>query len=222
MEASREDHLTEQLSKGERSRQRLLDSARRVFESDGYAEARISDIATDAGMAVGSFYTYFESKEEIFFELAKQVFQGMFPGSHGRSSRAESDIPEPLTERDAFESIARTNRHFVEFYRVNRLINATFESAATYVPEIKSFRTEIRHASVTRATASIMNLQKNGLVDSRLDPGITAAILVSMVSNFVYFYFVFDESFSIDLAVDHLNMIWARALGLSVPDTELA
>ena len=51
--------------KGERTRARLIDAAREVFERDGFLTARIADIASTAGLSQGSFYHYFESKEDF-------------------------------------------------------------------------------------------------------------------------------------------------------------
>ena len=56
--------------KGIETRARLVDAAKHVFEDDGFLEARISDIAERAGLSHGSFYHYFESKEEVFLEVA--------------------------------------------------------------------------------------------------------------------------------------------------------
>ena len=56
--------------KGEQSRARLIESARTVFENHGFLTARIADIAAAAGMSQGSFYHYFDSKEQIFREVA--------------------------------------------------------------------------------------------------------------------------------------------------------
>src|SRR3954470_9419904 len=57
--------------KGAQTRARLLEAAREVFERDGFLTSRISDIAATAGLAQGSFYHYFESKEQIFREVAQ-------------------------------------------------------------------------------------------------------------------------------------------------------
>jgi AcrR family transcriptional regulator len=43
----------------------ILDAAERVFATTGLADAKITDIAREAGMAVGTLYNYFEGKEEI-------------------------------------------------------------------------------------------------------------------------------------------------------------
>ena len=72
-QAEREKVNGPRSSKGLRARARLLDGAKQVFEENGFLEARISDIAERAGLSHGSFYHYFESKEEIFREVAATV-----------------------------------------------------------------------------------------------------------------------------------------------------
>ena len=57
----------------EHVRQRLLDAARAVVMRDGPEAATTRAILAEAGMATGSLYTYFSSKEELFAELAEQI-----------------------------------------------------------------------------------------------------------------------------------------------------
>jgi AcrR family transcriptional regulator len=49
-----------------RTRQALLDAARRRFARDGYAPTTVRDIANDAGVNVALISRYFESKEGLF------------------------------------------------------------------------------------------------------------------------------------------------------------
>lgn len=53
----------------DRRRRELLDVALKVFSERGYHETRISDLIEAAGVARGTFYLYFESKNAIFHEL---------------------------------------------------------------------------------------------------------------------------------------------------------
>ena len=55
------DELTR---RGERTRAKLVEAARVGFERDGFAAARITEIAARARSAVGSFYTYFTTKAD--------------------------------------------------------------------------------------------------------------------------------------------------------------
>lgn len=54
--------------------QRLMDSGREIFARYGVRKTTIDDLTKAAGIAKGSFYTFFESKEDLFFSiLTKEV-----------------------------------------------------------------------------------------------------------------------------------------------------
>ena len=81
--------------KGIETRARLLGAAKEVFEQDGFLDARISDIAERAGLSHGSFYHYFESKEEVFREVAAEVEQRLSEPLY--SVILDAARPPPLT-----------------------------------------------------------------------------------------------------------------------------
>ncbi|HUE01503.1 MAG TPA: TetR family transcriptional regulator, partial [Bryobacteraceae bacterium] len=54
------------------TRQALLDAARRIFVRDGFAAARIEDVAAATGHTRGAFYAHFHTKEDLFFALFEQ------------------------------------------------------------------------------------------------------------------------------------------------------
>jgi AcrR family transcriptional regulator len=53
----------------EKTRVDLLAAAERVIARKGYHQTRISDIATEADVGLGTFYLHFKTKNEIFIEL---------------------------------------------------------------------------------------------------------------------------------------------------------
>ncbi len=57
------------LSKGERTRQMILESAYELFLKQGYAATSMRQIAERAGLALGGIYNHFPGKEAIFSEL---------------------------------------------------------------------------------------------------------------------------------------------------------
>jgi AcrR family transcriptional regulator len=59
--------------KEQRTRARLLEAAEEEFGQKGFYEAQIVDITRRAGVAHGTFYTYFPSKEAIFVELVREI-----------------------------------------------------------------------------------------------------------------------------------------------------
>ncbi len=55
-------------------RQEILDAAKELFVSNGYAETSVSDIMNAVGGAKGVFYRYFQSKEALMHALGNQMF----------------------------------------------------------------------------------------------------------------------------------------------------
>lgn len=61
--------------KAEKTRSRLLKSARRLISERGFDHVSVEDITKDSGVAKGTFYHYFECKEEVVAELSFQSIQ---------------------------------------------------------------------------------------------------------------------------------------------------
>jgi AcrR family transcriptional regulator len=68
-----EKHEKERTPKGEKARQRLLESALQLFGSRGYEETTMRDIAAEAGYSPGLTYRYFSSKEELVLSLYRTL-----------------------------------------------------------------------------------------------------------------------------------------------------
>src|SRR5580698_3981147 len=50
-------------------RERILDAAERIFARHGFYAAKVSDVAKEAGVADGTIYLYFKSKDELLISL---------------------------------------------------------------------------------------------------------------------------------------------------------
>jgi AcrR family transcriptional regulator len=59
----------ETLSKGERTRQTIIEAAYELFLEQGYAATSMRQIAERTGLALGGIYNHFENKQAIFSEL---------------------------------------------------------------------------------------------------------------------------------------------------------
>jgi len=82
MFSSSERNQDEPLSREERqqharatTRRAILDAALSLFVSDGYAQVSIRNIAAKVEYSPGAIYSYFKSKDEIFFALAEEGFR---------------------------------------------------------------------------------------------------------------------------------------------------
>lgn len=180
-----------------------------MFEEDGFLEARISDIADRAGLSHGAFYHYFESKEEVFREVAAAVEE--------RLSEPLADvILDPRSHAAPEERIREALRRHLDLYRQEARIMGVIEQVSWYDEQVGARRME-RHARWRAQVAdSIASLQQRGLADPDLDPTIAAAVLGAMTSRFPEAWFVrgtLDAGF--EQGVDQLTRIFVNALGLA-------
>jgi AcrR family transcriptional regulator len=198
--------------KGVETRARLVAAAKEIFERDGFLDARISDIAERAGLSHGSFYHYFESKEEVFHEVATEVDERL-------SAPMETVILDPSSTLTPAERIREAIRIHLESYRDEARIMGVIEQVSRFDPEVRATRTARHYHYHRKMTDSIRSLQRHGLVDPTLDPDITAAALGSMTYRFPEMWFV-QDLFQCDFetGVDQFTRVFVRALGLE--DTE--
>ncbi len=64
-------------TKSERTRQKILDAAARLFREQGYG-ARLADIAAEADMKAGSLYYHFEGREALVAEVLRIGVESAF------------------------------------------------------------------------------------------------------------------------------------------------
>lgn len=50
-------------------REKILDAAEKIFARDGFFAAKVADVAKDAGVADGTIYLYFKSKDDLLISL---------------------------------------------------------------------------------------------------------------------------------------------------------
>ena len=192
--------------KGVRTRARLIEAAKRVFERDGFLEARIVDIAETADLAPGTFYHYFDSKEQIFREVAEAQEERL---------TAPPDTEEPGGELSTFERIRRSNRRYLERYRDEAALMGVIEQVSRYDTHVNAARFATMKHFVERAERSIRRLQDEGQVDPRLDPTMAADALGAMVARFAEMWLVQGYAeYDFEEAVEQLSVLWANALGL--------
>jgi len=202
------DPTTPRSAKGVRTRLRLLDAAKSVFEETGFLEARISDIAERAELSHGSFYHYFESKEQIFREVA-EVHEALL------TAKPEEPAEDGLSE---FDRILRANRRYLERYRENARIMGVIEEVSRYDSHVYEARTQRQKHFAERAEQHLRSLQKRGAADKAIDPEIAAVALGSMVARFAELWLVEDWApFDLDHAAYQLTLLWAKAIGVEVP-----
>ena len=174
--------------KGVRTRARLLAAAKEIFEENGFLDARISDIAERAGLSHGSFYHYFESKEQIFREVAELVDEELGAPLSVILAPASSGMPPAERLHEAIR------RHF-ESYRDEARIMAVIEQVSRYDDHVHEMLLSRHRRYADQVSESIRKLQRRKLADPHLDPLLAATAISAMTTRFA-------ELWLVDQAVD--------------------
>jgi AcrR family transcriptional regulator len=114
-------------ARGERTLRKILDAAQEEFGERGFSESSIVAITQRAGVALGTFYTYFDSKEAVFQALVRdmslQVRDHVAPAFKGAGDALDA-------ERRALEAFLEFARRHRDVYRI--IDEAEFVEPAAY------------------------------------------------------------------------------------------
>ena len=138
-------------ARGRETLRKLLDAAAKEFGDLGFHAASISGITRRAGTALGSFYTYFDSKEAIFSALVRDMSQAVAETVAAEVSPGSSGIAREGEALAAFLHFARAHK---EIYRI--IDEAEFADPDSYRAHYEG--------TARRIAARLASAQDQGLV----------------------------------------------------------
>jgi AcrR family transcriptional regulator len=190
-----------------KTRERMLEAAKEIFEEHGFLDARIADIAERAGQAHGSFYYYFDSKEEVFREVAAAVDKRLFAPL--------DDVIKAPSKLDTKQRVREAMRRHFESYRQEARIMGLIEHVSRFDAEVNAMRLA-RHTRHTEQVAeTIRQLQRKKLADPTLDPMVTAAALGALTYRFAEMWLVHGAiDCTLEHAIEQVSQIFSNALRL--------
>jgi len=106
---------TPRTERGRKTLRAILDAAAAEFGQKGFHEGSISGITSRAGVALGSFYTYFDSKEAVFKALVHDMSAKLRDHVTPLVQAAGHEID---AERIGLESFLEFVRSHQEIYRI--------------------------------------------------------------------------------------------------------
>ena len=142
-------------ARGERTLRKILDAAREEFGQRGFSDSSIVGITQRAGVALGTFYTYFDSKEVVFQEVVRDM-----------SAQVRDRVaPEFKAATDAIDGERRALEAFLKFAREHRDVYRIIDEAEFVEPE--GFR-EHYQTTATRIAARLGAARGKGGIDATL------------------------------------------------------
>lgn len=197
--AAASDAKVPRTERGRRTLRAILDAAAAEFGEKGFHEGSISGITRRAGVALGSFYTYFDSKDAVFRALVRdmsdQVREHVGPALRGARDQIDAERAALL----AFIRFARTHK---EIYRI--VDEAEFVDPASFRHHYAS--TADRIAARLRAAA------ERGEVREEVGE-IHAWAIMGMNVFLGLRYSVWDEDTPPEAIADVVAQLLARGIG---------
>lgn len=180
-------------------RDRLLAAAVDVFAAKGYAATRVSDIVREAGVAQGTFYLYFKSKQAIFEQLLDTCFSRLLAETLGTYSLRDISRPE-----DVIEQTQVLWRTILQQCRADRaLVSLALREASAGGPEVVA-RLEANYLQVIDGLAAYIEVAVARGLFRPVDPQLAAWAIVGMLERAIYYAVFVDEQADLDRLVDDL------------------
>lgn len=188
--------------RGRKTLRKLLDAAALEFGEKGFHDASITGITARAGTALGTFYTYFDSKDEIFRALVSDLSDRVRTTA---GKAVAQDMPALETERAALGAFLRFAREHKEIYRI--IDEAEFVDPTSYRAHYES-----------TAKRMLERLNK-GVAAGALRPDLTEAHAWAIMGMNVFLglrYAIWSEESSAEEIADTASSILRQ--GIAAPE----
>jgi AcrR family transcriptional regulator len=132
-------------ARGQRTQQRIVDAALRVFGEEGYHRCGVARITELAGCSRASFYQYFSGKEDVFRHLGGQVARQL--------SASNEALGVVTPDADGWRSIRAWVARYADIYERYEAVFLVFQTAAESDAALAagSARTGDRHVAAFRS-----------------------------------------------------------------------
>lgn len=114
-------------AKRAKTRAAIMDAALEIFAREGYQTAAISTIAREAGLANGTFYLYFKTKEDLILELGVTMASDI----NDKVSQAVGDIQE------ADLRVAKATQHYIRIVCEDMSWGLAFFKMYWFLPDVQ-------------------------------------------------------------------------------------
>lgn len=194
--------------KSRRRRLELLHAGKQAFETRGYFETRVADVVELAQVSQGTFYSYFDSKDDILRALVSTMVDGMM---------AQTAAPVRSTSTP-FRTLQGTIEQFMASYRDNAAMIAVLEQAATANEYFREFRQSIRDRWGRRLHTLLVNHFSTHPDGVGIDLEIGSFALGGMLDDFAYGVYILGHVVDEKAAGRTLTVLWARAAGIPIQE----
>lgn len=160
-------------------RQELLGIAVELFAKNGYHKTKVSDIVRQAGVAQGTFYWYFKSKEAIVLEIianGREEITKVISQGYRMHSGTVVDMVQ------ASELLLKNLFHYAS---ENRYLMELLLGSGTSDEAIRQAASDTRLDMELAFRRNIERAMELGMLPNTIDPKLRAAMLMSLIEGMI-------------------------------------
>lgn len=189
------------------TRERILLQASRVFARKGYQQAKLDEIAREAGLTKGAIYWHFRNKSDLFCALLEERMQR-------NTAPLSTELSEALQLKDE-------NSRRLALTHVLKATLARFRSDADWPRLCLEFLAQSRDAEVAervrglyangrRIAMNVVDAMKvAGLTDAHINSDMLSLFWYALIDGLMLAWIVRPEDFSDDAIIDEMvAMLW--------------
>ena len=183
-------------------RERLVSAAAEVFAVSGYHASRVSDIVARAGVAQGTFYLYFPSKEAVFLELVDRFFTRTLAETLGAADPAEA-----ATAADVAAQVRAMWRTLIVRCRQQpAAAMAVLRDAPALGPDMRD-RVRGYYERIAGAVAAYITVASGRGLARPVDARLAGWLVQGLVDRAMYYALVLDPGADADWLADQLMTV---------------
>lgn len=182
----------------------ILDAAVRVFARKGFYQARVSEIAREAGVADGTIYLYFQNKDDILISLFEEGMKMVI-----ENVKTEIDqVSDPLEKIRRF---ARAHLSLIENHKdMAEIIQVELRQSTKFM---KEYRNEKFYEYIDIIGSIVKEGQAQGLIRPDVEPGVVKRALFGALDEMSRFWVLSSKrKYSISTAADQISEFFIRGI----------
>jgi len=186
--------LSRQLAVHADTRQRILDTARRLFSDDGYLGVSMNDIARHLGITKAALYHHFKGKAAIYGAVLDDAFSGL-----------RAQVAEALEQKSAEGRLRRLIGNYIEFgLREKSLVNIVVTKLPPDEPAIRERVVRFREELADQVRPIVeQNLVKGDFAQAG-DARFMTSLLMWMMDGLLMECSLFDRVVDAAKIADHI------------------
>jgi TetR/AcrR family transcriptional regulator, fatty acid metabolism regulator protein len=185
-------------------RERILDAAVKVFAAEGFYNAKVAQIAHEAGVADGTIYLYFKSKDDLLISLFEDRMEGINANLRAALEASTNSAEKLRAVVRLHLDLIEQNRHMAEVICVELRQSSKF---------IKEYANPKFGEFLRLIAGAISDGQKSGELRADLDPPVIARAMFGALDELALAWLVRGKD-RIDLprTVEQMSTLFIEGL----------